>query len=106
MYVGKDFDAADPLESEVYTFDFVKDLPTGETIASAVWTCTVAADSDADDAAASSRLSGSPTVIGKKTSHRLLGLVAGVKYLLQAVATTNTGNVIALHSHVTSIEAA
>jgi len=102
MYADRDFDPADPDESEVYSFDFVKELAPGESISSAVWTCIVASDSEASDGLASSRLSGAPTNAGTISSHRVIGLLTGVKYVLQAVVTTSASNLVALHSHVTS----
>lgn len=100
MYVGRDFDASDPEENEPYSFDFQNDVPPGETITSAVWTCEVADDSAGDDEQAATRLSGAPTNSGVITTHSVAGLQAGVKYLLQAVVTTNEGNVVSLWSHV------
>ncbi len=102
MYVGKDFDPADPSESEVYSFDFVRDLTEGESIASATWTIAVAADSAAADPAAATRLSGGPSNAGTITSQRVVGLLDGVKYVLSATVTSNLGNKATLFSHVTS----
>lgn len=101
MYVGQDFDAADPQESEVYSFDFVRDLAPGETIASAVWTCEVAPDSPVADAGAATRLVGPPGNDGQVTMQRVAGLVDGVKYVLQAVVTSSLGNQVSLWSNVT-----
>lgn len=100
MYVGRDFDPSDTPESEPYCFDFVKDLPDGDTITGAVWTCAVAAISEAVDATPASRLSGSATFQGTKTFQRVVGLQPGVTYRLQAVVTTQQGNSISLWAHV------
>lgn len=101
MYCGRDFDPADQSESEPYTLDFVNDLAAGETLTSATWTCAVAPDSRAQDASASTRLSGSAATSGTQTSQRVVGLLPGVKYILRAVAVTNQGNTRVLYSHVT-----
>jgi len=100
MYVGRDFDPSDVGESEVYSFDFVKDLATGETIASSEWFCAVAEDSDADDAAAQDHVALDASNAGTVTSQRITGLVDGVKYVLQAKVVTSLGNTKSLWSHV------
>lgn len=105
MHTGKDFPPADVNESELYCFDFVNDLRAGHTIASAVWTCTVAAISEADDPDAASRLIDDPLLQDRqptKTFHRVAGLQPGVTYRLQAVATTQLGDRVTLWSHVKS----
>lgn len=98
MYVGRDFDPSDPGESEVYSLDFSRDLDANEALTAATWTCSVASGSDPS---ASSRISGSASVSGKTTSQRVTGLQPGVRYRLQAVATTTFGNTVSLWSHVT-----
>jgi hypothetical protein len=98
MYVGRDFDPSDPGENEVYSFDFTRDLADNEALTAATWSCTVAGGSDPS---AASRISGSASVSGKTTSQRVTGLLAGVRYRLQAIATTTFGNTVSLFSHVT-----
>jgi hypothetical protein len=101
MYVGKDFDPADPSETnEPYTFDFVNDVVAGETLVSAVWTCVVAPDSRVPDANPSSHIVGSSSVSGTKTSMTFASFLPGVKYLLKAVVATTLNSTPALHSHV------
>jgi hypothetical protein len=104
MYAGKDFSPADQVESEIYSFDFVKDCASGETIASATWTCQVADDSEGTDGSASSRVSGSSSNDGTVTSQRIVGLRQGVKYVLQAVVVTNQSNTRSLWAHVECVE--
>lgn len=101
MYVGRDFPPADEVESETYTFDFVRDLADGELIISAVWYCTVAADSEEADENAADHVAIAAEVLGTKTMQHISGLVAGVKYVLQAVVETDRGNTVSLWSHVT-----
>ncbi len=100
MYVGRDFSPFDSVESEVFTFDFTKRLGDAEAIIEATWFCTVADDSDGEDASASDHVSIPATFGDGKTSQHVSGLVAGVKYALQAVIGTDEGNVISLWSHV------
>ena len=97
MYVGKDFSPSDPGEEEPYTLNFRRDVADGETVATAAWTCSVA---DGVDDAAAGHIVGSPTNSGTKTTQRVEGLAAGVKYVLQAVVTTSAGNTVSLWSHV------
>lgn len=98
MYVGKPFSPSDPGESEVYSFDFRKDLPDGASIASVVWTCEVVTGTDAD---ADDRLVGAPSNAGTVSSHVVADLQPGVKYRLRAVVTTDQGDDVSLWSHVT-----
>ena len=100
MYVGRDFDPADEIESEIYTMDFVRDLADGEAIIGATWYCTVAEDSEAADTNAADHVAIPATYSGTKTMQHVSGLVAGVKYVLQAVIDTDQGNVKSLWSHV------
>lgn len=100
MYVGKDFFPSDVGESEDYSFDFVKDLAADETIVSSTWSCTVAEDSEGTDADASDHVSVPATFDGTITTQHVSGLVAGVKYVLQAVVETSAGNTVSLWSHV------
>lgn len=101
MYVGRDFPPADEVESETYTFDFVRDLADGEVIINATWYCTVAADSEGTDEAAADHVAIAAEYIGTKTMQHISGLVADVKYVLQAVVETDQGNTVSLWSHVT-----
>jgi hypothetical protein len=98
MWVGRDFDPSDPGENEVFSFDFTRDLADNEALAAATWTCSVASGTDPS---ASAHINGAATVSGKTTSQRVTGLLAGVRYRLQAVATTTFGNTVSLYSHVT-----
>jgi hypothetical protein len=97
MYAGKDFTAGDPGESEVFSFDFSCDLQEGETIAGATWTCDVVRGTDAN---APTRLLGAPVNAAPLTSHRVGGLLAGVRYRLQAVITTSLSNTLSQWSHI------
>ena len=98
MYIGRDFDPGDVGENDVYTFDFVNNLNVGETLSSATWTCAAVTGADA---AASTRLYGSASCSGTQTSQRVYSLLPGVRYRLQALATTSLGNTKSLWAHVT-----
>lgn len=106
MYVGRDFDPSDVGESELYCFDFVRDLQTGDTVTAAVWTCAVAAISEGTDAEASTRIDGDATFQGTKTFQRITGLQPGVIYRIQAIVSTQKGDEVSLWSHVESQPAA
>lgn len=97
MYVGRDFSPADPVENEVYGFDFRKDLASGETLSSATFVLSVI---DGTDASPGSRLTGIPTISGTQAWQKLTGLLAGTSYRLEAVVITNQGNTKALWSRI------
>lgn len=97
MYAGRDFDPSDVGENEVYTFDFVNDLASNESLQSATWTCAAVLGVDAS---ASSRISGLATAAGSLTSQRVTGLLPGVRYRLQALGVTNLSNTVSLYAHV------
>src|SRR5260370_14275723 len=99
MYAGTDFDPIDVNEQAMLTLDFAKyPLAVGETIPTApVWTCTVA---DGTDATPGARLLGSPSITGTQAMQKVGTMVAGVKYRLQATATTSLPQVINLFSFI------
>jgi hypothetical protein len=93
-YTGTDFPTMDPGESRAISFTFT--LTGGETISSVTW--GIASVGGVDMFAASHL--GSPSVASPVVSNRVTGLQAGVKYIIQAQATTSAGNVYSLYSHV------
>jgi hypothetical protein len=99
MYVGRYFLPADQSESEVYSFDFVNDLATGETVtAVTAFTIELVAGTDADP---NSRKVGSAQLISARiAAQRLAGLRQGATYKLQAVVTTSNANTLSLWSFV------
>jgi len=84
-------------ETTPLVFDFLSKLPIGDTIASAVCTCTVWSGVDASP---SSVLSGSATISGSKVTQTITGGVAGVTYKITCAATTTAGYVLVLGTHV------
>jgi len=101
MYVGRDFDPSQSGESERYSLDFVNDIQAGDSIASAVWACAVAARSEVPDVGAASHIDGAAVFSGTKTTQRVSGMVPGVTYMLTATITTAPNNdVVQLWAHV------
>lgn len=99
-YTGGDFDDCDPGEQELYSFDFsvaANSAVTSDTVVSAVWVIEVISGTDA---LASSRVLGVPIISGTKVTQMIDGLQPGVTYLLQALATMASGQVLSLYSHV------
>src|SRR5215475_9305388 len=93
-------------QDEVATigFDFVNDVMPGETLSSAVWTVAVVSGTDANPM---SHLQGPTRVITPDGSTQqtatvqgIGGLLPGVVYRVRALASTNLGNVVPLHSHI------
>lgn len=99
MYVGRDFDPAQEGESEVFAFDFARDIQTGDTLQSATFTCEVSPLSAASDPGASGRLSGSAVVAGTKAQQRIFNLQRGVLYKIEAAVVTQNGNTHKLWAH-------
>jgi hypothetical protein len=106
MYCGKDFDPADPDESDVFSFDFVNDLASGETVISTTWAITVLAGFDPTPAL---RFVGLPGVNASLTtglntvsSQRLGGLLNAVTYAVKADVVTTNSNTKSLWSRIPS----
>lgn len=97
MYIGRDFFDSDVGEDEVYTLNFARDIAHSETIVSATWSCVAVVGIDAT---ASAHLFGACSFSGNRTSQRIKGLLAGVKYRLMATVVTSLGNTVSLWSHV------
>lgn len=80
-------------EVEVFTVDFSALLGTGETITSAVWTCSV---KEGSDAAASSMIQGAAAVSGSKVSQKIANGVAGCWYAPVCTVLTSAGQTLTL----------
>lgn len=99
----RNFSDAFPGESEVYSLDFIDELGEGETIDGSTWSLAVVSGTDADVA---TRLDGAPGLAdneaGDQTvaTQRLTNLQPGVRYRVQAFATTTNNNTVDLHSFV------
>lgn len=93
-YSGTDLADMDPGESRAVTLTFT--LVGGETISTVTWGI---ASIGALDPYAASHL-GAGTLSGAIASNRVSGLIGGIKYLIQAEATTSSGNIYSLYTHV------
>jgi len=99
MYAGRDFDRSDVGENELYSFDFVNDIAGGLSITGSTWTISVM---EGVDATPSSRLQGSPIILGTVVSHRISGLLEDVTYRVQCKANLSDSSVVSLWSNVES----
>lgn len=100
MYAGRDFDVIDVNETPILTFDFAQyPLAVGETILGVTWSCAVADFGSATDANPTSRLLGFPGIAGTQVLQQVGTMVAGVKYLLMALVTTNLRQNIDMFSY-------
>ncbi len=95
MRVLQNFDPAEAGESEVFAFDFAKDLTPGEAISTTSWSLSVM---DGKDSAPASRLSGLAQVLGTQSQQRIANLVSGVTYKVTATVVTTSGNTLKLWS--------
>jgi hypothetical protein len=91
------FSIANQPESDLFTFDFVNDLPADDAVTAATWACTVASGVDAD---AADRLVGSPTLFNTRVSQRGAGFLPGVQYVMACTATTRQGNTLVLWAYL------
>lgn len=87
------FTPANAGESQVYGFDFDKDLPAGDSIDGVTFGLGVAAGYDP---APQSHLINDPSISGTQVLQRVQGLVAGAIYTLQATVVTAQGNALVL----------
>jgi hypothetical protein len=102
--LSPDIDAT--VEFETVTFDYGLILTSGATITSATVTCSVVSGTDATPG---QRVTGSPSnttslqtgAANAAVSQLVGGMVAGVTYRLQCVATTSDGQSLSLWTHLT-----
>lgn len=80
-------------EREIISVDFTDDLAIGETILSAVWTCSVKIGTDP---AANAMISGTATIVGPIVSTLLIDGLAGVHYYPICTITTSLGQRLVL----------
>lgn len=97
MFVGE-FQPADEAESEVFAFDFRRDLAPGEALTAVQFQLSVI---DGTDATVASRLIGPAIVSGTQARQRIGTLVDGVTYKVQAIVSTTQGNTKSLWGRVT-----
>lgn len=87
------FTPANSGESQVYGFDFAKDLPAGDSINGVTFGMSVVGGYDP---APQSHLINDPSISGTQVLQRVANLIAGVIYTLQATVTTAEGNTLVL----------
>lgn len=93
-----------PDEQINLAIDFTSRLSPGDTIASITnWTCTVADDSLAPDAAPSSRLIGSPSLSGAVVTQAVGNCLSGVTYVMEALVQTAAGDKLSIWSPINCI---
>jgi hypothetical protein len=105
MYVGRDFDPANPTESEVYSLDFVNELGGSEAVSSVTSVgLTVFQGTDSNPGG---HLNGGSSILGSVVSQRVGGagaptgnLLAGVTYTLSFTVTTSLSNIVTLFSRI------
>jgi hypothetical protein len=95
-YQGPDYQV-NPGETRTVPFDFTSSLVGGETVVSVNWGISAIGGVDIF---AYSHL-GTPTLSGNAVSNKVSGLLAPVKYIVGAEATTSAGNIYLLYTHVT-----
>ncbi len=88
-----EFDPKKPAAQEYFALRFTRQLATGITIVSAVWTCTVVSGTDA---AAAAMISGPAVIVGDKVSTLVIDGVDGVQYCLECMATFSDGQRVPL----------
>lgn len=82
---------------EFFTFNFVRELPAGAAILSAVWTVTVKQGVDPNPA---NIKVGNPVINGTKVSQKIVPLVNDVQYCFTCIATTDSPEKIPLSDTV------
>ena len=110
MYVGQDFDPMQPGETDRFSIEFTDDLKTGQTLSTAVWTCTLLTTlaGSTPDPSPQDRLLGAASFITATlygttrtvTTQMIQNMIDGNKYLLQATVTTSDGRTLQRYSHV------
>lgn len=103
MYLGVDYFPFDSTESITLGMNFVNDLGNGDTIVggSGTVTCTVAADSQVQDAIPSTRVTAgpfypTPTVV----TYTFTNPIVGCKYLISITIMSAGGETITDSSHI------
>lgn len=95
-YSGTDFPTVNPGEVRTVSFNFTTSLQGGETVSSVSWGMTALGGLDVY---AQSHIT-EGTLSGAIATNVVSGLMGGIKYIIEALATTSAGNVYALYSHM------
>ena len=97
MYAGRDFDVFSTGEKQTIGFDFVNDLPDGDSLSAASFTLTLSQGVDPNPA---NHLDGLPNIVGADAIQTLSGLLPNCNYTLTCTASTTLGSTLVLFAHV------
>lgn len=90
----KEFSVKRPGETVTLSFRYTRDLGPGETLTSVQG--VTASVFSGDDSSPAAILSGAPAVVGDRVLQQVTAGLAGVRYLMVALAPTSAGNVLQL----------
>jgi hypothetical protein len=99
-YVGQDFTPADLGEVRPLSFNLNGALADSETISSVVFSISVQSGTDATP---STHITGTNTVTGTTVSNTFTwsgSAVAGNRYCIKALSTTNLNNIYSFYSYI------
>lgn len=96
------FQDANPAEINYYGLDFTNELVPGDSIATAVWSCTVSENADLDPAPAS-RLLGDASVLGAIVTQKAGQFASGAQYVLSCTIQTRLGLARTLWSYLNGV---
>lgn len=100
MYTGRDFIVANVEDRNVYGFDFVHDLQTGDSVQGQSWSLTTR---DGSGEAPSSLFVDTPWFVSESSvCQAVSGLVSGTVYIIECVVTTRLGDTLSLWSYIRS----
>jgi hypothetical protein len=89
--LSRDFEPVEPLTKRWFYIDFSPELGAGEIIQNATFTCSVVRGIDSSP---QSHVLSSPNIIGSQVGAFCGNFIGGVGYSLEAIASTNLGNVL------------
>ncbi len=93
MFVGKDFDPAEPGEQDLYSFDFSPRLAAGETCTAATWTV----------APSGASLVGSAAYTSAGLTTQMISTASAGVYLVEATITTSASRTLKLNAHIPTV---
>lgn len=104
-YAGQDFSPTGIGSIELFSFDYVNLLASGETISSATWTATL---SSGTDDSPNSIVSGSATISGSVVTQLIdltdtAQVINANAYLLTCAAETSLGQTLLIWAHLVAI---
>lgn len=100
MYAGRDFVVANVEDRNVYGFDFVHDLQSGDSVQRQSWSLTTR---EGSGEAPSSLFIDTPWFASETSvCQEISGLVSGTVYIIECVVTTRLGDTLSLWSYIRS----